>query len=169
MVYVGGTDARVQVLQQGIVDASIISPPNGLIAQKMGFKEILNLMKLKLPFGYMGIGVNETWLRAHRETMLNFMKGYLEGLALARKDREYTMRTIGKYSQLNDRDILLESYRTSIPYIPEKPYVNRDIIIAALKLSKKESARNADPDKFYDNSVVKELEASGFIASLFGK
>jgi NitT/TauT family transport system substrate-binding protein len=169
MVYVGGTDARVQVLQQGIVDASVISPPNGLIAQKMGFKEILNLMQLKLPFGYMGIGVNDTWLRSHRETMRNFMKGYLEGLALARKDQEYTIRIIGKYSQLNDRDVLLESYRTSIPYIPVKPYVSRDIIIAALKLSKRESAKNADPEKFYDNSVVKELETSGFIASLFGK
>ncbi len=169
MVYVGGTDARVQVLQQGLVDASIISPPNGLIAQKLGFKEILNLMQMKLPFGYMGIGANEAWMRNHRETMLNFMKGYLEGLALARKDQEYTMRTIGKYSQLKDRDILLESYRTSIPYIPERPYVSKEIIAAALRLSKRPDARNADPEKFYDNSVVKELDASGFITSLFGK
>jgi NitT/TauT family transport system substrate-binding protein len=169
MVYVGGTDARVQVLQQGIVDASIISPPNGLIAQKLGFKEILNLMQMKLPFGYLGIGVNEAWLRDHRETMRNFLKGYLEGLALCRKDQEYAMRVIGKYSQLHDRDILLESYRTSIPHIPERPYVNRDIIIAALKLSKRETARTAEPEKFYDNSIVKELDASGFIPSLFGK
>ena len=168
MVYVGGTDARVQVLQQGLVDASIISPPNGLIAQKLGFKEILNLMQMKLPFGYMGIGVNEVWLRNHRQTMLNFMKGYLEGLALCRKDQEYAMRVIGKYSQLHDREILLESYRTSIPYIPERPYVNKNIIAAALRLSKRNDARSADPEKFYDNSVVKELDASGFIASLFG-
>ena len=27
----------------------------------------------------------------------------------------------------------------------------------------------ADPEKFYDNTIVKELETSGFIASLFGK
>ncbi len=169
MVYVGGTDARVQVLQQGLVDASIISPPNGLIAQKLGFKEILNLMQMKLAFGYMGIGANETWMRNHRETMLNFMKGYLEGLALARKDQEYTMRTIGKYCALKDRDVLLESYRTSIPYIPERPYVNKDIIAQALKLSKRSDAKSADPNKFYDNSIVKELDSSGFIASLFGK
>ena len=169
MVYVGGTDARVQVLQQGLVDASIISPPNGLIAQKLGFKEVLNLMQMKLPFGYMGIGVNEIWLRNHRQTMLNFMKGYLEGLALCRKDQEYAMRIIGKYSQLKDREVLLESYRTSIPYIPERPYVSKEIIAAALRLSKRPDARNADPEKFYDNSVVKELDASGFITSLFGK
>ena len=169
MVYVGGTDARVQALQQGLVDASIISPPNGLIAQKLGSKEILNLMQMKLPFGYMGIGVNESWMRQNREAMRNFLKGYLEGLALCRRDQEYAMRVVGKFSRIDDREILLESYRTSIPHIPEKPYVKKEIIEAALKLSKRENARTADAEKFYDNGIVKELETSGFIASLFGK
>ena len=169
IVYVGGTDARVQVLQQGLVDASIISPPNGLIAQKLGFNEILNLMQMKLPFGYFGIGANESWLRQNRDAMRNFFKGYLEGLALCRRDQEYTLRLIGKFSRIDDREILLESYRTSIPYIPERPYVKREIIEAALKLSKREAARSADPEKFYDNSTVKEIDASGFITSLFGK
>lgn len=169
MVYVGGTDARVQALQQGLVDASIISPPNGLIAQKLGFKEIVNLMQMKLPFGYIGIGVNEPWMRQNRDAVRNFFKGYLEGLALCRRDREYAVRIIGKFSRIDDREILLESYRTSVPYIPERPYVKKEIIEAALKLSKRENARSADPEKFYDNSIVKEIEASGFIASLFGK
>ena len=79
------------------------------------------------------------------------------------------MRVVGKFSRIDDREILLESYRTSIPHIPEKPYVKKEIIEAALKLSKRENARTADAEKFYDNGIVKELEASGFIASLFGK
>ena len=169
MVYVGGTDARVQALQQGLVDASIISPPNGLIAQKLGFKEIVNLMQMKLPFGYFGIGTKESWLGQNREAMRSFMKAYLEGLALCRRDREYAIRLIGKFSKVDDREILLESYRTSIPHIPERPYVKREIVEAALKLSKRETARSADLEKFYDNSIVREIEASGFIASLFGK
>ena len=45
ILYVGGTDARVQALQQGLADAAIISPPNGLIAQKLGFKELINLIE----------------------------------------------------------------------------------------------------------------------------
>ncbi len=169
MVYVGGTDARVQVLQQGLVDAAIISPPNGLIAQKLGFKEIVNLMQMNLSFGYFGIGVKESWLKQNRDAMRNFFKGYLEGLALCRKDRDYALRLIGKYSQVDDREILIESYRTSVPQIAVWPYVKREIIEASLKLSKRENARGADPDKFYDNSFVKELDASGFLTSLFGK
>ncbi len=169
IVYVGGTDARVQALQQGLVDAAIISPPNGLVAQKLGFKEIVNLMQLKLPFGYFAIGAKESWLRQNRDVMRDFLKGYLEGLAICRKDREYAMRLIGKFSHIGDREILLESYRTSVPHIAERPYVKREIIEAALKLSKRENARSAEPEKFFDNSFVKEIETSGFITSLFGK
>ena len=47
--------------------------------------------------------------------------------------------------------------------------MKKEIIEAALKLSKRENARTEDAEKFYDNGIVKELEASGFIASLFGK
>jgi len=47
--------------------------------------------------------------------------------------------------------------------------VKKEIIEAALKLSKRENIRLADAEKFYDNGMVKELDASGFIAALFGK
>jgi NitT/TauT family transport system substrate-binding protein len=169
IIYVGGTDARVQVLQQGLVDASIISPPHGLIAQKLGFKEIINLMQMNLPFGYFGIGAKDSWLKQNGDAMRSFLKGYLEGLALCRKDREDALKLIGKYSRLDDREILLESYRTSVPLIAVRPYVKKEIIEASLKLSKNEKARGADAEKFYDNSFVKELDASGFLTSLFGK
>ncbi len=169
IVYVGGTDALVQSLRKGIADAAIISPPNGLIAQKLGFKEIINLIEMKMPFGYSGLVAKESWLKQNRETVLNFFKSYLEGLALLRQDPEYALRVIGKYARITDRDVLMESYRTSVPYTPTRPYVKREIIEKALRLSRKEAARQADPEKFYDNSFVKALDDSGFLAALFGK
>jgi NMT1/THI5 like len=63
ILYTGGTDARVQALQQGLADAAIIFPPNGLIAQKLGFKESVNLMEMKMLFGYGGLVGKENWLR----------------------------------------------------------------------------------------------------------
>jgi hypothetical protein len=62
----------------------------------------------------------------------------------------------------------LESYRTSVPQIPTRPYVKREIIEKALKLSRREAARAADPEKFYDNSFVKALDDEGFMKALFG-
>lgn len=169
ILYTGGTDARVQALQQGIADAAIISPLNGLIAQKLGFREIINLMEMKMLFGYGGLVGKESWLKQNRETVLNFFKSYLEGLAALRQDREYALKVIGKCARISDRDILLESYRTSIPQIPTRPYVKREIVEKSLAVSKNEAARRADPDRFSDNSFVKALEDAGFLNNLFGK
>lgn len=168
IVYVGGTDALVQSLARGIADAAIISPPNGLIAQKLGFKEIANLMEMKMPFGYSGLVAKESWLRQNRDTVVNFFKSYLEALALLRQDPEYALKVIGKYARISDRDVLMESYRTSVPQIPTRPYVKRELVEKALKLSRREGARAADPEKFYDNSIVKSLDDAGFLNSLFG-
>ena len=168
IVYVGGTDALVQALVRGIADAAIISPPNGLIAQKLGFKELVNLMEMKMPFGYSGLVAKESWLRQNRDTVVNFFKSYLEALALLRQDPEYALKVIGKYARISDRDVLMESYRSSVPQIPTRPYVKREIVEKALRLSRRENARTADPEKFYDNSVVKALDDEGFIKALFG-
>jgi NitT/TauT family transport system substrate-binding protein len=140
VLYTGGTDARVQALQQGLADAAIISPPNGLIAQKLGFREIINLMEMKMLFGYGGLVGKESWLRQNRETVLDFFKSYLEGLATLRQDREYALKVIAKYARISDRDILLESYRTSIPQIPTRPYVKREIVEKSLAVSRNEAA-----------------------------
>jgi NitT/TauT family transport system substrate-binding protein len=169
ILYAGGTDARVQALQRGLADAAIISPPNGLIAQKLGFKELINLIDMKIPFGYGAIAARENWLRQNRKEVLNFFKAYLEALAMLRQDSEFALRIIGKFSRLNDREVLQESYRTSIPHMPTRPYVNREIIARALQMSKRETARRAEPERFYDNGYIKELDASGFLSGLFGK
>ena len=169
ILYVGGTDARVQSLQQGLADAAIISPPNGLIAQKLGFREIMNLIEIKIPFGYGALAAKESWLRQNRPTAINFFKAYLESLASLRQDVSSAQRIIGKYSRISDREILQESYRSSIPYIPPRPYVNKEIVARALKLSRRDAARRAEPEHFYDNGFIRELDDSGFIGALFGK
>jgi len=169
ILYVGGTDARVQSLQQGLADAAIISPPNGLIAQKLGFREIMNLIEMKIPFGYGALAAKESWLRQNRPTAINFFKAYLESLASLRQDVSSAQRIIGKYSRISDREILQESYRSSIPYIPTRPYVNKEIVARALKLSRRDAARRAEPEHFYDNGFIRELDDSGFIGALFGK
>ena len=169
ILYVGGTDARVQALQQGLADAAIISPPNGLIAQKLGFREIVNLMEMEIPFGYGAIAAKESWLKQQRALAINFYKAYLETLAALRQDVSFAQRIIGKYSRIGDREILQESYRTSIPNMPTRPYVNRDLVARALKMSRRDAARRAEPEQFYDNGLVKELDDSGFISALFGK
>jgi ABC-type nitrate/sulfonate/bicarbonate transport system substrate-binding protein len=158
----------LQALQRGLADAAIISPPNGLIAQKLGFKEIVNLIDMKMLFGYGGLVGKENWLRQNRETVLKFFRSYLEAPAILRQDTEYALKVIGKYARISERDVLLESYRTGIPQIPTRPYVRKEIIEKFLRLSKNQAVRRAEVEKFYDNNFVQTLDDSGFLTARFG-
>jgi len=50
-----------------------------------------------------------------------------------------------------------------------RPYVNKDLVARALKMSRRDAARRAEPEQFYDNGIVKELDDSGFINAVFGR
>lgn len=162
ILYSGGTEARVQALQRGLADAAIISPPNGLIAQKLGFKEIVNLIDMKMLFGYGGLVGKENRLRQNHETVLKFFRSYLEAPAILRQDTEYALKVIGKYARISERDVLLESYRTGIPQTPTRPYVRKEIIEKFLRLSKNQAVRRAEVEKFYDNNFVQTLDDQAF-------
>jgi hypothetical protein len=56
---------------------------------------------------------------------------------------------------------LLESYRTSVPQIPTRPYVRREIVEKTLSMAKNTAARGAEPERFYDHSFVKNLDEGG--------
>jgi hypothetical protein len=57
---------------------------------------------------------------------INFHKGYFEALAVLRQDSALAQSIIGKYARINDRELLQESQRASIPHMPIRPYVNKD-------------------------------------------
>ncbi|MBI4522827.1 MAG: ABC transporter substrate-binding protein [Deltaproteobacteria bacterium] len=169
IAFMGGTSERVSALERGLVDAAIISPPNGLKAQKAGFKEILNLMELKLPFAYEAVFADETYIKNNRQTAKRFLRAYVEASAVSVKHKEIAMQVLSKVANINEREILEESYRTSVPFITKVPYVKKEIIERTLKLSRYAGAAKTNPDDFIDNSLVRELEHEGFLSKMYGK
>src|SRR5436305_241574 len=69
VTYVGSQGGRLAALQQGIVDATIIAPPLGLKAREAGYRELVDLIKLGIPFGHFVITGSDAWLRANADTV----------------------------------------------------------------------------------------------------
>jgi hypothetical protein len=102
---------------------------------------------------------------------MNYMKAHLEGIALFKKDREFSKRVMKKVLRLDDEDLLNESYDIfSKAFIPA-PYPN----LQGMKTSYEYVAANRPevwnhkPEEFADSSFVAELDKRGFIKSLYGK
>jgi hypothetical protein len=85
--------------------------------------------------------------------------------------KEETMKIMRKYSRVEDRRVLEESWEWHTRYLPESPYAPLEGYRTILQdlAAKNPKAAQATPNDYRERRFVKELEDSGFIKSLYKK
>ena len=86
-VYLKELPALVAALQQGIIDSAILSAPSTLTARNFGFRELLNITALKIPFVQHSIGATRSFINANQDLVRRFVRSAAEGIDYARKNR----------------------------------------------------------------------------------
>jgi len=88
---------------------------------------------------------------------------------VSNKDPQISKRALGRFLATNDSAIIDEAYETFRGIFPRIPDFTDDNIRAVLSVADHPKAASADPNDFYDNRFIKELEDSGFIKELYGR
>lgn len=168
---VGGVPETVAALRAKLVQAGTLSPPSSFVAQKAGFKMLFDMTSLGVDYISSGLGVKKTWLAANRLEAKQFVMAMIEGAKILTTDEEFAMRVLAKHTRISDREVLKQSYNYMKPYFLKAPYPSTRAIKDTLDALAKDlpKAKDADPRDFVDLSIVKEIEASGFIDSMYGK
>src|SRR6185503_18818154 len=60
VLYFSRQEDALAALNQGIVQAAVHSAPTTLMARRLGFKEVVNIGALKLPYPFMGLAVRRS-------------------------------------------------------------------------------------------------------------
>jgi ABC-type nitrate/sulfonate/bicarbonate transport system substrate-binding protein len=168
VLYFSRQEDALAALNQGIVQAAVHSAPTTLMARRLGFKEVVNIGALKLPYPFMGLAVRRSALQQTPEIIRAFLKMFVTGLKVSIEQPDLSKRAIGKYLATKDQEIIDEAYRSFAPLFPRVPYVTDEAIRAALSVTDHPKAAAANPKDFYDNRFLQELETSGFIKELYG-
>ena len=168
VLYFSRQEDALAALKQGIVSAAVHSAPTTLMARRLGFKELVNIGSLKLPYPFMGMAIGRPSLQQKPDLVRNFLKAFLAGVKVAIEQPETSKRAIAKYLATKDQEIIEEAYRGFIPLLPKVPYVTDDAIRTALSVTDHPKASTANPKDFYDNRFLQELENSGFVKELYG-
>jgi NitT/TauT family transport system substrate-binding protein len=170
LITTGGDAERIVALKSGVVDGAAMSHPGYGRAQRMGFSMLWDSAK-EVNYPWMEITTRKTTVKSDRAMITNYMKAHLEGIALFKRDREFSKRVMKKVLRLDDEELLNESYEIfSKAFIPT-PYPN----LAGMKTSYEYVAATRPdvwkhkPEEFADSSFVAELDKSGYIKSLYGK
>src|SRR5258705_12514258 len=90
----------------------------------------------------------------------------IEGVALYKSNKEFSMKVLAKYMKVQDREALEENFREY--NFPLKQYPSREYFELPLQEVGKKDPKvlKENPERYVDMSLVKELDDSGFIDKL---
>ncbi|MSP39524.1 MAG: ABC transporter substrate-binding protein [Deltaproteobacteria bacterium] len=160
-VYLKEISALVAALQQGIVDAAILSAPSTLTARNFGLRELLNVTALKIPFVQHAIGASRSYINANTDLVRRFVRSAVEAMDYLHKNRADSLTIFSKYTKITDTAQLQESLASNEPAWERIPAPNQQAIEAVLAASENPKAKSAKWDQFVDDRFVKELVAAG--------
>ena len=161
----GGPGGYISALKANRVQASLIIPPNHLVAEKAGLKA---LTKIDVPTLAGGLNSAQPFLEKNRETFIRFLKGYLEGIQYMIRNKNESLKTFAKYLQNSDPAVNAYLYDDITSRIEKNLRPSNEAIrymLDLIALDHPQAQRVSDKD-FWDLSLLDEIQKSGFMDQL---
>jgi NitT/TauT family transport system substrate-binding protein len=168
IVPAGGNPERLAAISKGISQFTIMNEPFIKEAERLGFRDLVNMATLKIPLHGNGVVTREAIIKTRRPVIAKFARAITEAIHYIKVDKETTKAIIGKYTKLTDPEGLERTYRNYTSVLMDVPYPDPAGIKTLLDdmAPKSPKAAAADPKTFVDASFIQEMEASGFIKQL---
>ena len=174
VLQVESSSAMVVNLEKGGIDAAVLTIPSNFVAEDKGYRVLADLGDMDIYYLNMMLDTTRQFLRARRDTAVRFTKAFVEGIAYFKRNKNESVAILKKKlrSDRAGEDFLARSYDVYASNQYEQvPYPSIEGVKTVLEFLAQENpkARGADPNAFIDSSIIKELEASGFIRDLYRK
>lgn len=169
LVQAGAVSANLAAMRGGRIQAAILSYPSIIQARREGYRELLDIASLGVPYASTGITVRKSFMAQRRDVVTNFVKSILEATARIKRDKAFTIDMMMKYFRTKDREMMEETYDVSVTkYLKRVPTPTAEsfrTVVEELSMVNPK-AKGQDPKRFYDDSILQELDKSGFIGSV---
>ncbi len=165
----GGLPESLAALRSGAVDGAVLSPPNNLLAKKAGLRELVDVGQLGIIFPNTPLSTTRSYIKSNRDALMRFLRALGEGQHRLRTDKDFSVSVLSKYTKTTDPEILAELHRIyGVRYTGQQiPYVRPEGVEEILKGMDAKEARQAKSADFIDNSLLMEVEQTGFFRKLY--
>jgi len=170
LIQIGRMPDMALAVSQRKVEGGVISFPTSLNAEKLGVKTLFDFAESDFDIPATTVVISRKYGQTHREAVLRFLKGYIEGTRRLMTDRELGIKALRKYGGVSDRDLLTYTYDLfTTRYIKKIPKVNPKGVANSLSLIAENNpkAKGRRAEEFMDTSFMDELEKTGFIKSVW--
>jgi len=172
VLQLGSSPNMLAGLDKGGIDAALMTIPFVFVAEYRGFRVLVDLVETDIYYLHTMIATTRKYILSNRDRVSRFLKGYLEGIAYFKQNRCESVEVVKKKLRLNtDQERNLErSYELlATKYYENLPYPSLRGVETVLGLVEKDNpkAKGADPKSFVDDSLLREIDASGFVKALY--
>jgi NitT/TauT family transport system substrate-binding protein len=170
IMQVGGPSERAAAFRTGKI-VGFPSPPGTIhLAQGMPHRIMISTadFKTRFDFPYICSTTTKNYLAGNRDTMRKLTMALIEATHFLKTRKAETLKFIAKYTRQNNAQFLESSWSANVKLHDRVPLVTREGTQVQIKdaLSRKPGA-TLRVENIVDDSIVRELEKSGFIDKVY--
>ncbi|HEX5606315.1 MAG TPA: ABC transporter substrate-binding protein [Candidatus Binatia bacterium] len=171
MLPIGEAQLAFPALERGVVQAASLTIPFTLIAKKMGYRELIDYDKAGVVYPYNTITTLRQTPSKNPDLADRLLKALIEGIFVSKTEKEKSLAVLKRYMKGTPDDILEETYQYSKNVAEEVPTPSLEIVKTALEILSYQypQAKGTDPNPIIDTSIMKRIEQSGFLKTIYKK
>ncbi|MEK6600685.1 MAG: ABC transporter substrate-binding protein, partial [Candidatus Binatota bacterium] len=150
-------------MEKGDVQFGPLAPPFDRIAEKRGFRPLISLPDLGIPWQNNGEWVQRSYLNSNRDTVLRFVRAIADAMKIYFDQKEKTVTYLMEFlgSNREDTEYAYQAFSKWADRIPKPKVEGQRTTLEAIKKTTPKAA-SADPAPFIDTSLVEQLVKEGY-------
>jgi hypothetical protein len=122
------------------------------------------MAKVGAHYPHTGLVASRKYLHGS-DMVRRFLRGYAQGLRRMVADPPFAKAVLRQYTKTAQPEYLDAMHQYALDFVEKTPYPTRDGIMETLRESEHPRAKNAKPEDFIDDEVVRELDSQGYFVS----
>ena len=176
ILQVGSSPAMLASLDKGGIDAAVLTLPTFFVAEDRGYRIVGDPITMDIFYLQNTLESTRGFLRKNRDGAVRFMRGYIEGIAYSKNNKKESLDVLRKKlriqsEQERDNRYLEQSYNLLATAYNDVPYPALKSVQTIIdKVAEDEpKVKERDVKSFVDETLIRELENSGFTKALYGR
>jgi NitT/TauT family transport system substrate-binding protein len=174
ILQLGSSPNMLASLDKGGVDGAVLTIPSMFVAEDRGYRVLLDMADTDIYYLHTMVATTRQYIKNNRDKVLRFLRGYVEGIAFVKHNKKESLDIVKKKLRIGPEqegnlersmDLLTAKYYENVPY----PSLRGVETVLGFVEKDNPKAKGADPKLFVDDSLLREIEQSGFIKKLYDR
>jgi NitT/TauT family transport system substrate-binding protein len=171
LVNTGSTTNVYEALLTGATESAMVADPYADEAARQGYRVLYDMLEFPVPYASSCLITTRGYLERERALLRAFMEAYVEGAAVALSDKAAALDVVNKYLPADDPSVNATAWERTRRELRAVPRVSLRGLETVRRTTTDDNPALAtfDPAQVADDSILDELEQSGFIAGTLRK